>query len=275
LAKVHTYLDVGGAELLVQYGISMMDVRVSFAHLMLAQNCLHLEIETQPTNTGHFRDLVGRLLQSNAKSSYTADIAHPGCIVISADPCDPEAAAAACILTCKTQEVAPTLLKEGICFLSDCMGMGIVGHCLAVATARALVVILSSETLTSRHQLEIISHATGLNEKGQGPLTISANVLGFSFPGASYHDQVLPQIWPQVSKAQAHHVCSFFRAISCPYSVHASDQVLRAQTKAIVGRIPLGKHGDCAALPPTMLQSKPSASVHNGSPHKSTHQEWV
>jgi len=100
---------------------------------------------------------------------------------------------------------------------------------------------------------------------------------------------VLPQIWPQVSEAQARHICTFFRTISCPYSAHASDQVLQAQTEAIARRISPGEWvmgapegritgdrqqiGD-VTVPPTMLQTKPPASD-DGSSHKSAHLEWV
>jgi len=294
LAAVDTYLDVGGAELLVQHGISMVDVQGSFVQLMAAQGCSHLQVEREPTTTAHFQDLVHRLLQNDVKSSPPMDAARPGCFVISADPCDPEATAAACILVHSMQEVARTITKEGVCFLSDCMGMGTVGHCLAVATARALVVILSMETLSSVHQLEILAHAMGLNEQGQGPVTISANIFGFSFPGTTYYSQVLPQIWPEVSEAQARRIRSFFHTISCPYWTHASDQVLQAQTEAITRRIssgwtPVAKRaigapeglvlGDQqqsadAAIPPTMLRAKPSAAE-DGISHKCTHQEWV
>jgi len=289
LAAVDAYLDVGGAELLVQFGISMVDVQGSFVRLMAAQGCSHLQVESELTTIGHFQDLVGRLLQSNVKSSPSSDAPCPGSLVISADPCDPEATAAALILIHKMQEVAPGVSQEGVCFLSDCIGMGIVDQCFAVAHARALVVILSTETLSSCHQLEIIAHATGLNAKGQGPVTISANILGFNFPSANYYGQVLPQIWPHVGEDQAQHICSFFRAISCPYSAHASDQVLQAQTEAITRRISSCKWvmdapeghitGDRqqsadSAIPPTMLQAKPPASD-DGSSHKRAHLEWV
>merc|ERR1712151_810300 len=135
-------------------------------------------------------------------------------------------------------DLAPILMKEGVCFLSDHMDMGIAGHCHTIATARALVVILSIGTLSSHHQLQIIAHAKGLNGKGQGPVIIPANIFGFSFPSAHYFSQVLPQLWPEVSGEEMHNIGAFFSATSWPLALHASRQVLQAQTKAIIERVP-------------------------------------
>jgi len=250
LEAVAAYLDVGGAELLVQYGIAMADVRDSFVQLVAAEGCSHVRVESDPTNAAHFQELVGRVLQNQTKPAPFAGTRDPGCLVISADPCDAEAAAAACILARKTKYVASALLKAGVCFLSDHMDAGIVSHCHTVANARALVVILSTGTLSSRHQLEIIAHAMGLHVKGQGPPIIPANMFGFSFPSANYYGQVLPLVWPEVSEDQARHIAALLRTSCCPYSTHASDQVLLAQTKAIFERIPPGQQRSAAAADP-------------------------
>eukprot|EP00443_Scrippsiella_acuminata_P042323 CAMPEP_0115362042 /NCGR_PEP_ID=MMETSP0270-20121206/102507_1 /TAXON_ID=71861 /ORGANISM="Scrippsiella trochoidea, Strain CCMP3099" /LENGTH=1452 /DNA_ID=CAMNT_0002784613 /DNA_START=28 /DNA_END=4385 /DNA_ORIENTATION=+ len=238
LEMVDAYLEVGGADLLVQYGIAVGDVRDSYAQLVAAQGCVHIRVERDPTNTRHFQHLVDRLIQKQTKSAAVPDAASPGCLVISADPCDAEAAAAACILISRAKPSVASFLKEGVSFLSDHMDMGIVGHCLAITVARALVVILSTDTLSSRHQLEIIAHVKGLNEKDHGPVAIPVNV-DFSPPSTHYYSRVLPQIWPEVSEAQVRRIGVFFRTASCPYSTRASDQVLRAQIHAIVRRIPL------------------------------------
>merc|ERR1712032_506032 len=220
------------------------------------------------------------------KSTPTTETPGPGCLVISADPSDPEAAAAACILVHKSTDFMLTL-REGVCFLSDHMDVGIAGHRLTITTARALVVILSTETLCSHHQLEIIAHAIGLNEKGQGPATIPANAFGFSFPSLLYYAQVLPRIWPEVNEAQVRHIGAFFRTISCPYSTHASDQVMQQQIKTILQRIPVGQNSSACdsfaagnasaisrAMPPTVLEGRSSASedIVDG---KCIQQQWV
>jgi len=241
LDAVGAYLEIGGADLLVQYGIAMSDVRDSYTKLVAAQGCSHVQVESGPANSAQFQDLVDRLLQNHTKAAPAPQRAAPGCLVVSADPYDPEAAAAACILMKNTQDLAPTFLNEGLFFLSDHMDMGITGHCLAITAARSLVVILSTETLSSCHQLDIIAHATGLNEKGQGPAIIPADIFGFRFPSAHYYSQVLPQIWQDVSEAQVRHIEMFFCAISCPYTTHASDQVLQTQTEAIIRRISQGR----------------------------------
>jgi len=248
LEAVDTYLDIGGAELLVQYGIALADVREIFGQLIDAQGCSHVKVESEPTNTVHFQDLVSRLLQKETKIASTTDSASPGCLVISADPCDSEAAAAACVLIRKTKALA-LATKEGMCFLSDHMDMGVAGHCRAIGSARGLVVMLSTGTLSSRHQLEIIAYVMGLKEKGQSPATVSADLLGFSFPSMHYFGQVLPQIWPEVNEHQVRHLGTLFRTVSCPYSTHASEQVLRAQTEAIIKRIPHGWTSSKGAIP--------------------------
>jgi len=235
------YLEIGGADMLVQYGIAMSDVRDSYTQLVAAQGCSHVHIESGPANTAQFQDLVNRLIQKQATATPTLQRATPGCLVVSVDPCDPEAAAAACILMKKTQDLTPTFLNEGVLFLSDHMDIGITGHCLTITSARALVVILSSETLSSRHQLEIIAHAMGLNENNQGPAVIPADIFGFSFPSAHYYGQVLAHIWHDISEAQVRHIETLFCAISCPYTTHASDQVLQTQSEAIIRRISQGR----------------------------------
>jgi hypothetical protein len=125
------------------------------------------------------------------------------------------------------------------------MDAGIAGHCGIVASARALVVISSNGTLSSRHQLEIIAHAMGLNETG--PPVIHTSVLGFSSPSAHYYGHVLPQIWPAIREDQARHIAALFRTCSSPFWIHASDQVLLAQTRAIVERIPPRQQRSLAA----------------------------
>jgi len=242
LEAAGAYLDVGGADLLVQFGIAMSDIRNSFLQLVEAKGCSHVQVDADPTSTQHFSGLITLLLHKGAKAApppHTPSPA-PGCLAISADPCDPEAAAAACILINKAKASGLTFLNDGVCLLSDHMDLGVDGHRLAITSARALVVMLSTKTLMSRDQLEIIAYAKGLNEKGHGPVTIPANIFGFSFPTAHYYGQVLPRIWPEVSEAEVQQIGSFFRTISYPYSTHASDQVLQVQATAIFGRIPLG-----------------------------------
>jgi len=130
--------------------------------------------------------------------------------------------------------------NDCVCFLSDHTNMGIAGQCGVITTSKTLLVILSSATLSSRRQLEVIGHAMGLNEKGQGPAIVLARVFGFSFPSAHWHDQVLPRIWPEASPGQVQHFRTLFRTISFPYMPHMSDHVVQVQTEAILEHVSLG-----------------------------------
>jgi len=288
LEAVDAYLDVSGADLLVQYGIAMADVRDRYVQIIAGKGCSHVRLDSEPTSTRHFRDLVGRLIQKPVGSAPTLGAPRPGCIILSADACDSEAVAAGGILIHLAKDFELTL-KAGVCLLADHMDMGIVGHRFTIATARAVVVILSTDTLCSRHQLEIVAHAMGLSEKGQGPTTIPANLFGFSFPGSHYYGQVLPRIWPEVSEAQVRYIGAFFRSTSCPYAIHASDQVLQAQIEAIIWRFAPSRISSardslaasledaraCPATPPTVLEGRPPATDDDVIVGKRIHQEWV
>jgi hypothetical protein len=269
LGEIHVYLGGGGTDALIQYGIAMADVQKYFLRLMAGQgcdasimhiiskggqnleakSCTHVQVETAPSCTKDFQSIVDQLIPTSglpqaSSSPTTQDAPTRGCVFVCADPSDPEATAAGCILISMAKAVLVSV-KEGICLLSDHMprdkqGVSIQSSSHIVEGARALAVVLSQKTIYSCHQLEIMVHVAEQQElvPGSSPATIPVRIEGFSFPDLDYYDHVLPKIWPEVSNDRIGHIKSFFRTMSNPLSIHASDMVLQAQTKSIFSSIP-------------------------------------
>merc|ERR1711920_518834 len=178
-----------------------------------------------------------------------------GTVVVSVGHSD-EAIASAGILIRKIKAKVLGFVPQGInCIASDIQDdlhslYGLVAH------SRAVVLILTNDTLDSLPQLKTIAVAMKAAEENEGwPVVIPVSTPGFSFPSHSFYSEMLPKIWRQCTSSTSlgsdsedvadaeRHIQAFFRLIAIPFSTHSSERVLDAQAEDVVARIPKKSKG--------------------------------
>lgn len=103
----------------------------------------------------------------------------------------------------------------------------------------AIVVVLSARSLEVQAQLNIIVMGQKYFEVGVIPM----NCPAFNFPTDEYYDKLLPRMWQGCSGCRdvgesVGHIKAFFKRISAPLTMYASDAILNTQAEEILARIP-------------------------------------
>mmetsp|Transcript_57727 Transcript_57727/g.137381 ORF Transcript_57727/g.137381 Transcript_57727/m.137381 type:complete len:1425 (+) Transcript_57727:75-4349(+) len=165
-------------------------------------------------------------------------------LVISTDMSDQEATAAGAILEMCIRERVTMLLPGGAILLADMLPllqeeqpeedtheMSLhLGQCLR--EARAVVVVLTSQSLQSQHQIEVIMASAQR-------CLIPVCTPQFQFPGKSYYDTMLPVLAGESLDLAADALKHFFEHIAVPLTTHASRSILQAEASRVVLRVPL------------------------------------
>lgn len=166
-------------------------------------------------------------------------------LVLSSDPHDDEATASVAILADKIQASASEdIINAGICILANCNDMDATDLFEVLATARALLVILTRASLESAQQLHVIRRWKQISEHSEFATVevIPVSTPGFIFPGEALYSDDIPVRGDVVlqwrSGPSRHALQSLFKKIAANLSTNASDYILNAQAHEICARIP-------------------------------------
>mmetsp|Transcript_59515 Transcript_59515/g.177086 ORF Transcript_59515/g.177086 Transcript_59515/m.177086 type:complete len:259 (-) Transcript_59515:160-936(-) len=137
------------------------------------------------------------------------------------------------------QRDVSSIVPGGIASLDDLSNEAAAG---VVDTSRAVLFILSRDSLLSQRQLLIIKQVMQLVEEahgvpGKAPAVILATLPDFQFPGDDYFSYQLPLVW-QGEEAVAPHVRALLRSIAVTLTTGAADELLDVQMSQIMARIP-------------------------------------
>lgn len=132
--------------------------------------------------------LVELLLFGSAGASDSPKLPKNDYLLVSTDPQDDEATAAASILCMSIEEELLGFAQNGTLMCADHKDPDIES---LVEAARALVVVLSSRTMESLPQLTAIVPCMWTKNCAVVPVTTPS----FQFPGANFYDTVLPAMW--------------------------------------------------------------------------------
>mmetsp|Transcript_19670 Transcript_19670/g.42614 ORF Transcript_19670/g.42614 Transcript_19670/m.42614 type:complete len:738 (-) Transcript_19670:82-2295(-) len=268
LAALQDYVDFKSCSL-VNYGITIEDMQVALSWF-LSYNVGSVELQEDLHGNARFeallhsigtyekvnKDRPGHIMSNtsakmiNSSSAKLAAVGTAmsaavnnivnemnldGCLLVSADPADSEAIAAANILVLKIRmEVFQTLQCETIelSSLDDCQNNLPVHRRPMAARCAAIVVVMSRGTLNCRVQLQTIAEAV----RAHTPTVIPMKTTGFLFPNEEYFRNILPWRLDRRRGGRSH-VTSFFRLIALEFTPHASDQTLTAQCTEVVSRL--------------------------------------
>jgi len=278
-ANVKAYLqDVDGCNLL-EYGIDYADIAVAFDRLLSSQalflpddvpgsdrfmalartvcnlsgvhgmfNALLLATPASPRDLSPTIDSHEAKPRGTMMTSCSTWKAHgsPFGVMISTLPDNNEAIAIGGILRAELSEKVFREFNCVVSLLADLDPELLVDEVQTMSTAFALVIVLTEGSLYSLPQINAMmtpsvdgSHFRSGEASGG---LIPVNAPGFQFPGPSYFEQDLPQLWQH--SIMQHHPCeactallrSFFRLISVYMPTGASQQVLSIQALTIMER---------------------------------------
>jgi hypothetical protein len=236
LNDLSTYIDQKGCSLEV-YGISNSDIADAFRTVLSNDYASQFQFDRSVPGTQRFTDLIRCLVGGRCESETSVVSPKVPGLLISADAFDDEAIAAAGTLYRKIAEEFQRICAGEICCLAD-FSLG-VDFDIRAGDLHAIVVILSARSLEVQAQLNVIVMGQKYFEAG----VIPTNCPAFNFPTDDYYAEILPRMWQGCSdcldagEAEGH-IKAFFKRISAPLSMHASDAILNTQSQEILGRIP-------------------------------------
>jgi hypothetical protein len=204
---------------------------------------------------------------SSKQSSERRDM-----LVISSDPGDNEAMAAAGILVSRTREKILESVPGGIYTMADQADLDRQELVDIVCGARAVIVILTQGSLMSEQQLQTIVDAMGFCDSSS---LIPVNAPHFKFPSQAYHAEYLVHRFPKSTADDIwSRVQQLFKIISVALATSASLQIIDTQAKEVLARIPKTKRSsarpssvqglDLASLFFEVGRSKPEQDEING-----------
>jgi len=303
MANIAEYLDPSRT-ILTGYGISTEDVAASYEHLLRSSD-VRVFVQNVVPGLGKFTELVDFVLSKrHTHETAPADKLDPvlltqdslaslnGTVVLSTDPADDEATAAAGILSSlispelKANQGPDTSLKP-LCITVDYHNLndktfGSAGSeqvvdllCTVIANARAVLVLLSKNTLRSPTQVVVVMEAMMLAQnmmaeksatkasltktltssesaevpvaksltsasQAEGQAIIPITLPSFDeFPTSKYYEDVLPHLWlGSEGTEERAAVQTFFKRIAMQFGTHGSETMLAAQAGDILKRIP-------------------------------------
>lgn len=237
-----SYVD-GADVILSRFLISMADVQRAYRWL-LSEQVPAVRFPAALRGRQRFEGLVSLLLHGSVGAAAPPRVPQHDYLLVSSDPLDSEATAAAGILcTCIEQELLG-ITQHGavICADHEDPDVGTL-----VRNARAVVVLLTACTLEALPQLAAM---VSCMQRTTVPVIPVATPL-FQFPGANFYDTVLPALWTgDVDVPQATELIrAFFQVISLPLAVDSSTEVIDAQSKVVLQRVPRKGDSTTRVLP--------------------------
>mmetsp|Transcript_135156 Transcript_135156/g.431494 ORF Transcript_135156/g.431494 Transcript_135156/m.431494 type:complete len:1353 (-) Transcript_135156:426-4484(-) len=264
-AQLNTYIDVSGVQL-SKYGIHLSDIREAY-HWMLSEAVPSLALcaDEAPRvrleqavaclkNLSSFSTISGnssvmRVMSTNSSGTRTPKDWHDhlkrsGLVVLSADPNDDEAGAAAGIIIVKLQAKLGHM-GSGLHMLHEGVYEEPADQRRLIELSRALVVLLTARTLSSKPQLDAIIDGMSAKETGSQLVVIPLSTPSFTFPSETFLATSLPAEFYTKPDADLAQIKGLFRFIASAFTFHASNDVIQLQTDAILDRIPahFDKHG--------------------------------
>jgi len=272
MAALDNYIDQSGCDL-GAYCIYEKDIKVAFK-MLFEPDILSVKMPADVTGGAKYEHIVADLLGNSMKTASRGPPMIPndsGMVVISSNPQDDEAVAAASILSLKLQEKLMHT-QALMCSLCDRDTSDIDAILSCIDKARAVIVLLSAGTIRCWSQLLVLldvstvrtdilqtnsGKVSGMASSGavsdKSPMgspvhnsssdqnkrpVIPMTLSNFAFPDDQFYEVTLPSILPRSHYEAAELLRSFFRLIAMPFSTAASNQVLEAQVNMVSTRIP-------------------------------------
>jgi len=240
LDSMDTYLDLTSCSL-SEYGIFNDDIKHAFQKL--------LDSSTRSVSFGNingtmcFHKVLSDLLNRPNETKTSTDQLPPlkgGMVCISSDK-DLEAVAATMLVSSYiAEEVTRLEVPADVCLLVDYRDDDLDAIQKSVCKARAVVVLLTRDTMRSLPQLAaIISLMRSVAEQNNNAGVIPVSTPGFKFPDESYYDRVLPKVTAGlVIPDAAQRIQAFFKQIAVFFATNSSEGVISKQGQEILRRIP-------------------------------------
>jgi len=265
-AQLNTYIDMSGVQL-SKYGVHLSDIREAY-HWMLSEDvpslalcadeaprvrleqavaCLKNHSVFPTTSSVNISDM--RVMATNSSGTRTPkdwhdNLKRSGLVVLSADPSDDEAGAAAGIIIVKLKAKL-VHMGSGLHMLHEGVYEEPADQRRLIELSRALVVLLTVRTLSSKPQLHAIIDGMSAKETGSRLVVIPISTPSFTFPSETFLATSLPAEFYTKPDADLAQIKGLFRFIASAFTFHASNDVIQLQTDAILDRIPahFDKHG--------------------------------
>lgn len=264
LKDLQHYVDLAGTTL-AHYSITFDAVSDGYKYLL--DHCQRIVLPIESRGRRQFQHIASKLLDkriAELRQEYK-----PGMLVVSSDPADEEATATAAILVSKISATVYTFMQEGICMLADLPACDEREERARVASARALIVVLTPGTPTQPEQLRAIAAGMArLAEARARYEVVPVSTPKFEFPSSDeYYTIMLPRLWQGVGLQDYGAVRAFFKRLAVALSTHDSDSVIASQAQQIADRVPQvsgarPSAGDRTRLSSTNLPSQLSPPQH-------------
>jgi len=227
---------------LSNYGISTKDVQQALSKLLHPATPCYILSSSPHRGTARFLS-VSRSLLGHGDSSLGPKTLGGFSVAISASLADDEAVAISGFIAValRLQLAYRDGGGEVVCLCDIEVG---VGGLLDFEEARAAVVIYSSSTLHCIEQLASLVNIMEIAEAHQQNQTqftvIPVHLPGVVFPSGKYFEEDFAALWSgrEALSKSCHMLKTYFKHISIPLEVSASDGVLSAQVSLVFHRIP-------------------------------------
>ena len=243
MQNLGSYVDESGCSL-AQYGIMWNVVGEAFRSL-LDDETQSIRITQTIRFAREFDFVATAILNLGSMPEWTGDPqplpGEAGRVVISAEPGNVEAVAAAGILSYK--------LMNKLFHIKDADSLCLVHEkdtgdknqlCSLVACARAVVVLLSQGSMESIDQVLVMVTAMSSRTQTTGAAnnSIPMSLPGFIFPDRQRMQSIVVKVCGDLQAEAQDHMANFFKLIATPLSTHASDAILETQAIDVARRIP-------------------------------------
>lgn len=182
------------------YGITAAHITAAFRKLISDNTVSRIDVPTGVIGTKRL-ELLGGLIDAPSKPCQEVTTSRlkllsdtlAGKLAISSDQeCD-EAAAVVCLLKMKMQSHLEDLMPNGLCCMCDFEQDTRVAL-QGVPKATHVIVLLSSGSLASAHQLAIAAMATKARGESSSPDVIPVSIPGFVFPTEDFFTKIAPNM---------------------------------------------------------------------------------
>jgi len=262
-ANIESYLDLTSTSL-TQYAISYESV-ASALRTLLSTAYPTIAMDPELAGLARISEVVAKLasgtecdkVKGSASGNMGATISGKmgrtatavnkpfasGMVLVSSDPADDEASAAAGILVAKMRLALLGFMQEGVFMLAGEDDLEDDQAARYVEEARCLIVILSAKTLQCPSQLKLIIQSMELivSQKNSHSATFAAipvSIPFFQFPSPEYFSEDLPKYLPSSSEKASDMVHMFFKRLAIAFATHASDDVIENQVMHVVAAVP-------------------------------------
>jgi len=265
--NIESYLDLTSTSL-TQYAISYESV-ASALRTLLSTAYPTITMDPELAGLARISEVVSKLASGSNDSSKvmsstswkigsttsgkmgstTTAVNKPftsGMVLVSSDPSDDEASAAAGILVAKMRLALIGFMQEGVFMLAGEDDLTDDQAARYMQEARCIIVILSARTLRCPSQLKLIIQSMDIvveQKRTSSSVQFAAipvSVPFFQFPSPDYFNEDLPKYLTSSTEKDGGRIHMFFKRLAIAFATHASDDVIESQVTHVVAAIPRG-----------------------------------